>query len=94
MYLGNCLWTDYLKGIWQVWRERGRVEKEISGGRGQGARLRYVTLIPQMNGVFTEDYSVPLDTLKKQSEAQAREYDRLATEYNKATGSISDKRKD
>ncbi|KAH8105716.1 endoplasmic reticulum protein [Phellopilus nigrolimitatus] len=34
------------------------------------------------------------DILKKQSEAQAREYDRLATEFNQATGAVSDKRKD
>ncbi|EJD05223.1 endoplasmic reticulum protein [Fomitiporia mediterranea MF3/22] len=34
------------------------------------------------------------DTLKKQADAQAQEYDRLATEYNKATGAVSDKRKD
>lgn len=37
---------------------------------------------------------IPLDILKKQSEGQAREYDRLATDYNKKTGSVSDKRKD
>ncbi|KAL5525383.1 YET3 [Sanghuangporus sanghuang] len=41
-----------------------------------------------------EARSRDFDTLKKQSEAQAREYDRLADDYNKATGSISDKRKD
>ncbi|GLB44169.1 putative endoplasmic reticulum protein [Lyophyllum shimeji] len=34
------------------------------------------------------------ETLKKQSSQQAAEYDRLATDYNKATGSVSDKRKD
>ncbi|KAI5118723.1 hypothetical protein M0805_004521 [Coniferiporia weirii] len=42
-----------------------------------------------------EARSRDFDTLKKQSEAQAREYDRLATDYNKATGApVSDKRKD
>ena len=34
------------------------------------------------------------EVLKKQADQQAAEYDRLATEYNKATGSVSDKRKD
>ena len=34
------------------------------------------------------------DILKKQAGQQAKEYDRLATEYNKATGAVSDKRKD
>jgi len=34
------------------------------------------------------------DTLKKQSKQQAAEYDRLATELNKANGSVSDKKKD
>ncbi|TFK72375.1 endoplasmic reticulum protein [Pluteus cervinus] len=33
-------------------------------------------------------------TLKKQAKQQAGEYDRLATELNKATGSVSDKRRD
>lgn len=35
-----------------------------------------------------------IDILKKQAGQQAQEYDRLATEYNKATGAVSDKRKD
>ncbi|RPD63334.1 endoplasmic reticulum protein [Lentinus tigrinus ALCF2SS1-7] len=34
------------------------------------------------------------DIVKKQAEQNAKEYDRLATEYNQKTGSISDKRKD
>jgi B-cell receptor-associated protein 31 len=34
------------------------------------------------------------DNLKKQAKQQAAEYDRLATEYNKATGSSSNKRVD
>ncbi|EIW76621.1 endoplasmic reticulum protein [Coniophora puteana RWD-64-598 SS2] len=34
------------------------------------------------------------ETLKKQSKQQAAEYDRLATELNKANGSVSDKKKD
>ena len=34
------------------------------------------------------------DILKKQSSQQAAEYDRLATEYNEATGAISNKRVD
>ncbi|RDX47628.1 B-cell receptor-associated 31-like protein [Polyporus arcularius HHB13444] len=34
------------------------------------------------------------DVVKKQAEQNAKEYDRLATEYNKKTGSVSDKRKD
>ena len=42
---------------------------------------------------FSDERSI-LDILKKQSEAQAREYDRLADDYNKVTGSTSDKRKD
>jgi hypothetical protein len=35
-----------------------------------------------------------LDTLKKQASQQAAEYDRLATQYNKETGKVSDKRVD
>ncbi|KAI0076893.1 B-cell receptor-associated 31-like protein [Panus rudis PR-1116 ss-1] len=38
----------------------------------------------------TRDY----DILKKQVAQNQSEYDRLATEYNKATGGVSDKRKD
>ena len=34
------------------------------------------------------------DTLKKQANQQAAEYDRLADQYNKETGKISNKRKD
>jgi len=42
----------------------------------------------------SESKNKDFDTLKKQSAQNAQEYDRLATEYNKATGSVSDKRKD
>lgn len=35
-----------------------------------------------------------LDNLKKQANQQATEYDRLATDYNKLTGSNSNKRAD
>ncbi|KAI0742900.1 endoplasmic reticulum protein [Daedaleopsis nitida] len=34
------------------------------------------------------------DIVKKQSEQNAKEYDRLATEFNTKTGSVSDKRRD
>ena len=34
------------------------------------------------------------EILKKQAAQNSAEYDRLATEYNKATGAVSDKRKD
>ena len=34
------------------------------------------------------------DIVKKQAEQNAKEYDRLATEYNAKTGSVSDKRRD
>ena len=34
------------------------------------------------------------EIVKKQAEQNAREYDRLATEFNAKTGAISDKRKD
>ncbi|KAI0354234.1 B-cell receptor-associated 31-like protein [Trametes cingulata] len=34
------------------------------------------------------------DIVKKQAQQNAREYDRLATEYNAKTGNVSDKRKD
>ena len=34
------------------------------------------------------------DTLKKQAKQQAAEYDRLADEYNEATGAKSNKRVD
>lgn len=35
-----------------------------------------------------------IDILKKQAGQNQQEYDRLATEFNTKTGSISDKRKD
>ena len=41
-----------------------------------------------------EAHARDFDYLKKQSEAQQKEYDRLATELNKKTGAASDKRKD
>lgn len=34
------------------------------------------------------------ETLKKQAKQQAAEYDRLATELNKATGQVSNKKSD
>jgi len=42
----------------------------------------------------SEKKSVDFETLKKQAEQQNAEYNRLADEYNKSTGSVSDKRKD
>jgi hypothetical protein len=36
----------------------------------------------------------PTVTLKKQASQQADEFDRLATKYNEATGSVSNKRAD
>ena len=35
-----------------------------------------------------------LETLKKQAAQQAAEYDRLATEFNKSNGLVSDKKAD
>jgi B-cell receptor-associated protein 31 len=35
-----------------------------------------------------------VEILKKQAAQNGIEYDRLATEYNKKTGNVSDKRKD
>ena len=34
------------------------------------------------------------DIVKKQAEQNAKEYDRLAEEFNKKTGAVSDKRRD
>jgi len=34
------------------------------------------------------------ETLKLQAAQNAKEYDRLATEFNKKTGAVSDKRRD
>jgi hypothetical protein len=36
----------------------------------------------------------PLETLKKQASQQAAEFDRLASKYSEATGSVSNKRAD
>ena len=37
---------------------------------------------------------VPVDIVKKQAEQNAREYDRLATEFNNANGNVSNKKAD
>ncbi|KAF8674039.1 endoplasmic reticulum protein [Rhizoctonia solani] len=42
----------------------------------------------------SEAQSRDLETLKKQAKQQAVEYDRLATELNKATGQVSNKKSD
>lgn len=42
----------------------------------------------------SESKNRDFETLKKQSGQNQKEYDRLADQYNKATGSVSDKRKD
>ncbi|QRV75115.1 hypothetical protein RhiJN_17832 [Ceratobasidium sp. AG-Ba] len=42
----------------------------------------------------SEAKSRDFDTLKKQAKQQADEYDRLATEYNKSTGQVSNKKSD
>ncbi|TBU43159.1 endoplasmic reticulum protein [Dichomitus squalens] len=41
-----------------------------------------------------EKKAVDYDIVKKQAEQNAKEYDRLATEFNAKTGNISDKRRD
>ncbi|KAL5496164.1 YET3 [Sanghuangporus vaninii] len=67
--------------------------KKISEARGSGKSGEDVEELKKKLSA-AEARARDFDTLKKQSEAQAREYDRLADDYNKATGSISDKRKD
>ncbi|KAG8740781.1 hypothetical protein FRC10_003890 [Ceratobasidium sp. 414] len=42
----------------------------------------------------SEAKSRDFETLKKQAQQQAAEYDRLATEYNKSTGQVSNKKSD
>jgi len=43
---------------------------------------------------YCTNYPFSLETLKKQASQQAAEYDRLATEFNKSNGLVSDKKAD
>ncbi|THH05681.1 hypothetical protein EW145_g4620 [Phellinidium pouzarii] len=73
--------------------EYSKLKKQVDGSGAKTNGEDATVLKKKLDAA--EARSRDFDTLKKQSEAQAREYDRLATEYNKATGApVSDKRKD
>ncbi|KAG8681796.1 hypothetical protein FRC09_017226 [Ceratobasidium sp. 395] len=60
------------------------------GAKDQSAQI--AELQKKLNA--SEAKSRDFDTLKKQAKQQADEYDRLATEFNKSTGQISNKKSD
>ncbi|KAG9103104.1 hypothetical protein FRC06_000206 [Ceratobasidium sp. 370] len=69
------------------------LKKKIEGKPGakdQSAEI--AELKKKLNA--SEAKSRDFETLKKQAQQQAAEYDRLATEYNKSTGQVSNKKSD
>ncbi|KAF8604264.1 endoplasmic reticulum protein [Ceratobasidium sp. AG-I] len=60
------------------------------GAKDQSAQIAEL----QKKLAASEAKSRDFETLKKQANQQATEYDRLATEYNKSTGAVSNKKSD
>ncbi|KIL65389.1 hypothetical protein M378DRAFT_526750 [Amanita muscaria Koide BX008] len=69
-----------------------QVESTKTGGKAQDSSKEIADLKKKVAELEAKDRD--FETLKKQSQQQAAEYDRLATKYNAITGSSSDKRKD
>ncbi|KAG6841788.1 hypothetical protein C0991_006672 [Blastosporella zonata] len=74
--------------------EYAKLKKATSGTSGKSENS--AKEIEALKKQLAEEQSKDRDfaTLKKQSAQQAAEFDRLATKYNEATGSVSDKRAD
>ncbi|KAF8735256.1 hypothetical protein AX14_002400 [Amanita brunnescens Koide BX004] len=75
--------------------ENVKLQKEVAsrkGGKNQDAAKEVLELKKKIAELEAKDRD--FETLKKQARQQDAEYNRLATEYNEATGSKSDKRKD
>lgn len=56
--------------------------------------MTLVGLSAVLLALFTYSVSILTEILKKQAAQNAQEYDRLATEYNEATGQTSNKKSD
>ncbi|KLO18743.1 endoplasmic reticulum protein [Schizopora paradoxa] len=69
-----------------------KLQKEMKDG-GKGDQTKQIAEL-KAELAAAKAKARDFEVLRKQAQQQQTEYDRLATEYNKATGSISDKRKD
>ncbi|KAG6830306.1 hypothetical protein H0H87_008557 [Tephrocybe sp. NHM501043] len=69
-----------------------KLKKESTGGKSGDSAKEIEELKKQL--AQEQSKTRDFDTLKKQAAQQAAEFDRLATKYNEATGSNSDKRAD
>jgi len=74
--------------------EYAKLKKESkgSGARAEDAKNEIADLKKKVAALEAEERDFV--TLKKQASQQAAEFDRLATKYNEATGSVSNKRAD
>jgi len=71
-----------------------KLKQEVSSNsRPNGSQVKEVEDL-KVKLATAEKKSRDFDTLKKQADQQAAEYNRLADKYNAATGSVSDKRRD
>ncbi|KAK2465549.1 hypothetical protein APHAL10511_002441 [Amanita phalloides] len=79
----------------QAHEEIAKLKKEAAskaGGKNQDAAKEITELKKKITELEAKDRD--FETLKKQAKQQGAEFNRLATKYNEATGSKSDKRKD
>ncbi|KAI0633031.1 B-cell receptor-associated 31-like protein [Trametes polyzona] len=72
--------------------EYAKLKNETKSGKG-GDQVKQIEELKARLAV-AEEKAKDYDIVKKQAEQNAKEYDRLATEYNSKTGGVSDKRKD
>ncbi|KAG6828636.1 hypothetical protein H0H92_007228 [Tricholoma furcatifolium] len=72
--------------------EYAKLKKESTVAKGQDTAKEIAELKKKL--AAEEAKSRDFETLKKQAGQQAAEFDRLATKYNEATGSVSNKRVD
>ncbi|KZT00265.1 B-cell receptor-associated 31-like protein [Laetiporus sulphureus 93-53] len=81
----------------QTQEEYAKLKQEVAkSSRGQIASQDQAKQIEDLKKKLAEaeDKVKDFDIVKKQAEQNAKEYDRLATEFNQANGSASDKKAD
>jgi len=96
LFLSLCLTRTFyiVLELIHVQDEYAKLKKESTSKTGAGGDQTKQIEELKTKLAAAEAKNRDYDILKKQAGQQAQEYDRLATEYNKATGAVSDKRKD
>ena len=84
---GKSAGTDQIKQIEELKRKLAAAEEKTKD-------YGMPPILPPCSCRSCPSLCVAEEIVKKQAEQNAKEYDRLATEFNQKTGSVSDKRRD